>query len=126
MEGACSPRTGARCTNQSVTLERRRACEISARCSRCPVFYVFDRRWQFHHSFWPCLSCSGKNSYYLYVIFCVLNIISNISNVCIFLNFIFLIQVSIFSHLEDSRFEHFRPVMDAYIKGHFAAALVYK
>lgn len=39
---------------------------------------------------------------------------------------VFHVLVSIFSHLEDSRFEHFRPVMDAYIKGHFAAALVYK
>ena len=35
-------------------------------------------------------------------------------------------QVSIFSLLEDSKFEHFKPVMDAYITGHFAAALVYK
>ena len=35
-------------------------------------------------------------------------------------------QVSIFSHLQDSKFEHFRPVVDAYVNGHFAAALVYK
>lgn len=35
-------------------------------------------------------------------------------------------QVSIISLLEDSKFEHFKPVMDAYITGHFAAALVYK
>ena len=35
-------------------------------------------------------------------------------------------QVSIFSHLQDSKFEHFRPVVDAYVSGHFAAALVYK
>nr|CAD7269153.1 unnamed protein product [Timema shepardi] len=34
-------------------------------------------------------------------------------------------HVSIFSLMDDSKFEHFRPVMDAYIKGHFAAALVY-
>ncbi|KAJ1522281.1 hypothetical protein ONE63_002583 [Megalurothrips usitatus] len=39
---------------------------------------------------------------------------------------VFHVLVHIFSNLEDSRFEHFRPVMDAYIKGHFAAALVYK
>jgi hypothetical protein len=38
----------------------------------------------------------------------------------------FALQVSIFSLLDDSKFEHFKPVMDAYIKGHFAAALVYK
>lgn len=35
-------------------------------------------------------------------------------------------QVSIFSLLEEGKFEHFKPVMDTYIKGHFAAALVYK
>ncbi|KAH8022202.1 hypothetical protein HPB51_023052 [Rhipicephalus microplus] len=28
--------------------------------------------------------------------------------------------------LESPKFEHFKPVLDAYIKGHFAAALVYK
>ncbi|PNF19255.1 hypothetical protein B7P43_G08017, partial [Cryptotermes secundus] len=39
---------------------------------------------------------------------------------------VFHVLVSIFSLLEDSKFEHFKPVMDAYIKGHFAAALVYK
>ncbi|PSN57625.1 hypothetical protein C0J52_00521 [Blattella germanica] len=39
---------------------------------------------------------------------------------------VFHALVSIFSLLEDSKFEHFKPVMDAYIKGHFAAALVYK
>ena len=38
----------------------------------------------------------------------------------------FPFQVFIFSLLEDSKFEHFKPVMDAYITGHFAAALVYK
>lgn len=38
----------------------------------------------------------------------------------------FFSQVFIFSLLEDSKFEHFKPVMDAYITGHFAAALVYK
>nr|CAD7460974.1 unnamed protein product [Timema tahoe] len=39
---------------------------------------------------------------------------------------VFHALVSIFSLMDDSKFEHFRPVMDAYIKGHFAAALVYK
>lgn len=34
--------------------------------------------------------------------------------------------VSIFILLEDSKFEHFKPVINAYISGHFAAALVYK
>lgn len=34
--------------------------------------------------------------------------------------------VSIFSLLDESKFQHFRPVMDAYIDSHFAAALVYK
>nr|CAD7403082.1 unnamed protein product [Timema cristinae] len=38
---------------------------------------------------------------------------------------VFHALVSIFSLMDDSKFEHFRPVMDAYIKGHFAAALVY-
>ncbi|XP_074109684.1 dedicator of cytokinesis spg isoform X2 [Cotesia typhae] len=39
---------------------------------------------------------------------------------------VFQVLVSIFSHLEDSKFQHFKPVIDAYISGHFAAALVYK
>ncbi|KAL1116518.1 hypothetical protein AAG570_004990 [Ranatra chinensis] len=39
---------------------------------------------------------------------------------------VFHVLVSILSLLDDSKFEHFKPVMDAYIKGHFAAALVYK
>ncbi|KAF2367981.1 DHR-1 domain [Trinorchestia longiramus] len=34
--------------------------------------------------------------------------------------------VLIFSMLEERKFEHFNPVMDAYITGHFAAALVHK
>ncbi|XP_037792049.1 dedicator of cytokinesis protein 4-like [Penaeus monodon] len=38
---------------------------------------------------------------------------------------VFQALVSIISLLEDSKFEHFKPVMDAYITGHFAAALVY-
>ncbi|XP_016844337.1 dedicator of cytokinesis protein 3 isoform X2 [Nasonia vitripennis] len=36
------------------------------------------------------------------------------------------VLVSIFILLEDSKFEHFKPVINAYISGHFAAALVYK
>ncbi|GFT91555.1 dedicator of cytokinesis protein 3 [Trichonephila clavipes] len=36
------------------------------------------------------------------------------------------VKVHILSLLEDNKFEHFKPVMDAYITGHFAAALVYK
>ncbi|XP_075236477.1 dedicator of cytokinesis spg [Lycorma delicatula] len=39
---------------------------------------------------------------------------------------VFHVLVSILNLLNDSKFEHFKPVMDAYIKGHFAAALVYK
>jgi len=39
---------------------------------------------------------------------------------------VFHVLVSIFSLLEDTKFEHFKPVMDAYITGHFAAALIYK
>lgn len=39
---------------------------------------------------------------------------------------VFHVLVSIFSLLDEGKFEHFKPVMDTYIKGHFAAALVYK
>ncbi|XP_050533759.1 dedicator of cytokinesis protein 3 isoform X2 [Daktulosphaira vitifoliae] len=39
---------------------------------------------------------------------------------------VFHVLVSIFSLLYDSKFEHFKPVMNAYIQEHFAAALVYK
>lgn len=39
---------------------------------------------------------------------------------------VFHVLVSIFSLLDESKYEHFKPVLDAYIKGHFAAALVYK
>lgn len=39
---------------------------------------------------------------------------------------VFHVLVSIFSLLDESKFQHFKPVLDAYIKGHFAAALVYK
>ncbi|XP_026677811.1 dedicator of cytokinesis protein 3 [Diaphorina citri] len=39
---------------------------------------------------------------------------------------VFHVLTHIFSLLYDSKFEHFKPVMDAYIKNHFAAALVYK
>lgn len=39
---------------------------------------------------------------------------------------VFHVLVSIFSLLQSNKFEHFKPVMDAYIDNHFAAALVYK
>lgn len=39
---------------------------------------------------------------------------------------VFHVLVSIFSLLQCSKFEHFKPVMDEYIENHFAAALVYK
>lgn len=39
---------------------------------------------------------------------------------------VFHVLVSIFSLLQSSKFQHFKPVMDAYIENHFAAALVYK
>lgn len=39
---------------------------------------------------------------------------------------VFQVLVSIFILLEDSKFEHFKPVINAYISDHFAAALVYK
>jgi dedicator of cytokinesis protein 3 len=39
---------------------------------------------------------------------------------------VFHVLVSIISYLEDPKFEHFKPVLDAYISHHFAAALVYK
>lgn len=39
---------------------------------------------------------------------------------------VFHVLVSIFSLLDESKFQHFKPVLDAYIKDHFAAALVYK
>ncbi|CAN8017065.1 unnamed protein product [Ixodes persulcatus] len=39
---------------------------------------------------------------------------------------VFKTLVYILSLLESPKFEHFKPVMDAYITGHFAAALVYK
>lgn len=35
-------------------------------------------------------------------------------------------QVFIINLLRDSRFYHFRPVMDSYIQNHFAGALAYK
>ncbi|CAG7834015.1 unnamed protein product [Allacma fusca] len=38
----------------------------------------------------------------------------------------FIVLLNIFTLLEDSKFEHFKPVIDAYIHDHFAAALVYK
>lgn len=39
---------------------------------------------------------------------------------------VFHVLVSIFSLLQSNKFQHFKPVMDAYIENHFAAALVYK
>ncbi|XP_072940797.1 dedicator of cytokinesis protein 3 [Epargyreus clarus] len=39
---------------------------------------------------------------------------------------VFLVLVSICSLLDESRFQHFRPVLDVYIEEHFSAALVYK
>lgn len=39
---------------------------------------------------------------------------------------VFHVLVSIFSLLDESKFQYFKPVLDAYIRNHFAAALVYK
>lgn len=39
---------------------------------------------------------------------------------------VFHVLVSIFNFLDGSKYQHFKPVLDAYIKNHFAAALVYK
>ncbi|GAB6029592.1 hypothetical protein CHUAL_005335 [Chamberlinius hualienensis] len=39
---------------------------------------------------------------------------------------VFQVLISIFGILDYSKFEQFRPVLDTYITGHFAAALVYK
>ncbi|CAH2992326.1 unnamed protein product [Chilo suppressalis] len=39
---------------------------------------------------------------------------------------VFLVLVSICSLLDETRFQHFRPVLDVYIEEHFSAALVYK
>lgn len=39
---------------------------------------------------------------------------------------VFHVLVSIFYLLQSTRFQHFKPVMEAYIEDHFAAALVYK
>lgn len=39
---------------------------------------------------------------------------------------VFRVLVHIFSLLDDPKYEHFKPVLDTYICGHFAAALVYK
>ncbi len=36
------------------------------------------------------------------------------------------VQVFIINLLRDSKFYHFRPVMDTYIQKHFAGALAYK
>lgn len=39
---------------------------------------------------------------------------------------VFHVLVSIFNLLDGSKYQHFKPVLDAYIRNHFAAALVYK
>ncbi|KAL1512882.1 hypothetical protein ABEB36_002392 [Hypothenemus hampei] len=39
---------------------------------------------------------------------------------------VFHVLVSIFNLLDGSKYQHFKPVLDAYIKNHFAAAVVYK
>lgn len=39
---------------------------------------------------------------------------------------VFHVLVSIFSLLQSNKFQYFKPVMNAYIENHFAAALVYK
>jgi len=39
---------------------------------------------------------------------------------------VFIVLVNIFVLLEEGKFEHFKPVIDAYITDHFAAALVYR
>jgi len=39
---------------------------------------------------------------------------------------VFQVLVNILSLLDDSKFEHFKPVVDAYIMNHFSAALAYK
>ncbi|XP_050303860.1 dedicator of cytokinesis protein 3 isoform X2 [Anthonomus grandis grandis] len=39
---------------------------------------------------------------------------------------VFHVLVSIFNLLDGSKYQHFKPVLHAYIKNHFAAALVYK
>lgn len=35
-------------------------------------------------------------------------------------------QVHIINLLQDSKFQHFKPVMDTYIESHFAGALSYR
>lgn len=36
------------------------------------------------------------------------------------------LQVHIINLLQDSKFQHFKPVMDTYIESHFAGALSYR
>ncbi|KAK2722906.1 dedicator of cytokinesis protein 3-like isoform X2 [Artemia franciscana] len=38
---------------------------------------------------------------------------------------VFVVLINVLNLLEDSRFVHFKPVVDAYIKNHFSAALAY-
>lgn len=47
-------------------------------------------------------------------------------NSTLYSGLVFKALIHIFSLLDSTKFEHFKPVMDAYITGHFAAALVYK
>ncbi|TNN66305.1 Dedicator of cytokinesis protein 4 [Liparis tanakae] len=39
---------------------------------------------------------------------------------------LFIFQVHIINLLQDSKFQHFKPVMDTYIESHFAGALSYR
>ncbi|XP_064489712.1 dedicator of cytokinesis protein 3-like isoform X2 [Ornithodoros turicata] len=47
-------------------------------------------------------------------------------NSTLYSGLVFKALIHIFSLLDSTKFEHFKPVMDAYVTGHFAAALVYK
>lgn len=47
-------------------------------------------------------------------------------NSTVYSGLVFHVLVSIFSLLDESKYQYFKPVLDAYIKNHFAAALVYK
>jgi dedicator of cytokinesis protein 3 len=52
--------------------------------------------------------------------------LSEIGESCEYSGDVFIVLVNICVLLEDGKFEHFKPVIDAYITDHFAAALVYK
>lgn len=45
---------------------------------------------------------------------------------CLLSGEFFIIQVHIINLLQDSKFQHFKPVMDTYIESHFAGALSYR